>query len=45
MKKIPSAQESFKKFKDDHMSLNESNDTGYITLSIKHQKKQQKKNF
>lgn len=37
MKKIPSAQESFKKFKDDHMSLNESKDTGYITLSIKHQ--------
>ena len=37
MKKIPSAQESFKKFKDDHMSLNESNNTGYITLSIKHQ--------
>ena len=35
-KKIPSAQESFEKFKDDHMSLSESTDTGYITLSIKH---------
>lgn len=32
----PSAQESFEKFKQ-HISLNEDNKTGFITLSIKHQ--------
>lgn len=36
-KKIPSAQESFKKFKNSYMSFSKSRDSGYITLSIKHQ--------
>jgi hypothetical protein len=34
---IPSAQESFKIFKDEHLSLSEDKDSGFITLSIKHQ--------
>ncbi|MBK57169.1 MAG: chain length determinant protein [Flavobacteriaceae bacterium] len=36
-KLIPSAQESFEVFKDDHLNILEDNMTGYITLSIKHQ--------
>jgi len=34
---IPSAQESFKVFKTEHLSLNEDKKSGFITLSIKHQ--------
>ena len=34
---IPSAQESFKKFKTEYLSLSEDQDTGFITISIKHQ--------
>lgn len=34
---IPSAQESFEVFKEKHLSLSEDIDTGFITLSIKHQ--------
>ena len=36
-KLIPSAQESFKIFKDDHFNITENKKTGYVTLSIKHQ--------
>ena len=36
-KLIPSAQESFEAFKDDHLNILEDNKTGYIALSIKHQ--------
>ena len=35
-KKIPSAQESFKVFTS-HLSLSENKNTGFITLSVKHQ--------
>tara|TARA_B100000900_G_scaffold354533_1_gene323309 strand:- start:18964 stop:19905 length:942 start_codon:yes stop_codon:yes gene_type:complete len=34
---IPSAQESFEIFKKEHLSLNEDKNSGFITLSIKHQ--------
>lgn len=34
---IPSAQESFEKFKTEHLSLSEDKKSGFITLSIKHQ--------
>jgi hypothetical protein len=34
---IPSAQESFKVFKTEHLSLSEDTKSGFITLSIKHQ--------
>ena len=34
---IPSAQESFKKFKTKHFALSEDKKSGFITLSIKHQ--------
>ena len=34
---IPSAQESFRVFKTEHLSLSEDNNSGFITLSIKHQ--------
>ena len=34
---IPSAQESFKVFKGEHLSLSENIKSGFITLSIKHQ--------
>lgn len=34
---IPSAQESFKAFTTKHLSLSEDKNTGFITLSIKHQ--------
>jgi uncharacterized protein involved in exopolysaccharide biosynthesis len=34
---IPSAQESFKVFINQHLSLSEDNISGFITLSIKHQ--------
>jgi uncharacterized protein involved in exopolysaccharide biosynthesis len=37
MKQIPSSQESFKVFISQHLSLSEDKDTGFITLSIKHQ--------
>ncbi|MDA7844253.1 Wzz/FepE/Etk N-terminal domain-containing protein [Gammaproteobacteria bacterium] len=36
-KQIPSAQEAYIKFIDEHFSLNENNKTGFITLTIKHQ--------
>ena len=36
-KLIPSAQESFEVFKDDHLKILEDNKTGYVALSIKHQ--------
>ena len=34
---IPSAQESFKVFKTEHLSISEDKKSGFITLSIKHQ--------
>ena len=34
---IPSAQESFKTFKTEHLTLTEDSKSGFITLSIKHQ--------
>ena len=34
---IPSAQESFKVFTTEHLSLSEDKESGFITLSIKHQ--------
>lgn len=37
MQKIPSAQESYEVFINEHLSLREDIDTGFITLSIKHQ--------
>ncbi len=36
-KLIPSAQESFEVFKDDHLNITENNKTGYVVVSIKHQ--------
>jgi len=36
-KPIPSAQESFEVFIEDHLSLSEDRETGFITLSIQHQ--------
>ncbi len=36
-KQIPSPQESFKEFKDKHLSINEDKNTGFVTLTIKHQ--------
>lgn len=35
-KKIPSVQESFQVFQDEHFSLSEDKKTGFITISIKH---------
>jgi hypothetical protein len=35
--KIPSAQESFRAFKSKHLILSEDKNSGFITLSIKHQ--------
>ena len=37
MQQIPSAQESFVVFIAEHLSLNEDKNSGFITLSIKHQ--------
>jgi LPS O-antigen subunit length determinant protein (WzzB/FepE family) len=34
---IPSAQESYEIFKEEHLSLSEDSKSGFITLSIKHQ--------
>ena len=34
---IPSAQESFEVFETEYLSLSEDRDTGFITISIKHQ--------
>jgi len=34
---IPSAQESYEIFKSEHLTLNEDKNSGFITLSIKHQ--------
>jgi LPS O-antigen subunit length determinant protein (WzzB/FepE family) len=36
-KQIPSAQESFAVFKTEHFSLSEDKNSGFVTLSIKHQ--------
>lgn len=36
-KQIPSAQESHEIFKQEHLSISENKQTGFITLSIKHQ--------
>ena len=36
-KLIPSAQESFEEFLDEHLSVVEDKKTGYVSLSIKHQ--------
>jgi len=36
-KLVPSAQESFEVFIDDHLNISEDVETGFITLSIKHQ--------
>ena len=35
-KQIPSAQESFKEFKEEHFGLSEDKKTGFITITIKH---------
>ena len=37
MKQIPSAQESFEVFITQHLNLSEDKNTGFITLTIKHQ--------
>jgi LPS O-antigen subunit length determinant protein (WzzB/FepE family) len=34
---IPSAQESFEIFIEDHLTVKENKDTGFVTISIKHQ--------
>jgi len=34
---IPSAQEAFEIFKNEHLSIKENKQTGFITLSVKHQ--------
>ena len=36
-KQIPSAQESYEVFKEEHLSLSEDKKSGFITLRIKHQ--------
>ncbi len=36
-KLIPSAQESFKVFKDDHLNISKDNRTGHVALSMEHQ--------
>jgi capsular polysaccharide biosynthesis protein len=36
-KQIPSAQESFEVFKTKHLSLSEDRNSGFITLTVKHQ--------
>ncbi len=36
-KQIPSAQESYQIFKNNHLSISESKKTGFVSLSIKHQ--------
>ena len=36
-KQIPSAQESYKKFKGEHLSISEDKQSGFISLAIKHQ--------
>ncbi len=36
-KLVPSAQESYEVFVDDHLKISEDAETGFITLSIKHQ--------
>tara|TARA_B110000908_G_C10221427_1_gene435557 strand:- start:766 stop:1713 length:948 start_codon:yes stop_codon:yes gene_type:complete len=36
-KEIPSSQESFEVFKDNHFSINEDKKNGFITLTIRHQ--------
>ena len=36
-KQIPSAQESFRIFKTKHLNVNEDKNSGFVTLSIKHQ--------
>jgi len=34
---VPSAQESFKKFKKDHLRISEDSDTSFVTITIEHQ--------
>lgn len=36
-KQIPSAQESFEVFMNKHVSINEDNKTGFVTLTVRHQ--------
>ena len=36
-KQVPSAQESFEVFLTDHLSISEDKNSGFITLSVKHQ--------
>tara|TARA_B100000989_G_scaffold298259_1_gene286769 strand:+ start:1531 stop:2469 length:939 start_codon:yes stop_codon:yes gene_type:complete len=36
-KLIPSAQESFEIFKEDHLNISEDKKTGFVTLTVKHQ--------
>ena len=36
-KQVPSAQESFEVFKNQHLIINEDNKTGFITLTVRHQ--------
>ena len=36
-KLVPSAQESFEKFKNDHLLVNENKQKGFVTISIRHQ--------
>ena len=37
IEKIPTPQESFKKFKGTHLNVKEDEKTGFVTISIKHQ--------
>ena len=37
MKQIPTAQESFKVFIDKHFNLSQDTDSGFVTISVKHQ--------
>ena len=36
-KQIPSSQESFRVFKEDHFNINEDKSNGFVTLSVRHQ--------
>ena len=36
-KQVPSAQESYRVFKNQHLSVNEDKNSGFVTISVKHQ--------
>ena len=42
---LPSAQSSFRKFKDEHLNISNDTSTGFITISIKHQSPYVAKNW